>query len=59
MHCGSCEQIVADTLLELKGVRKVDASFKKGQITVDFDDKVIKTALIKQTIEKEGYQVNA
>jgi copper chaperone CopZ len=57
MHCSSCEALIKDSLADLKGVRSADASHQKQLVTVDFDEKVLKTAAIKKTIEQAGYEV--
>lgn len=57
MHCSSCEMLVKDALEDLDGVKKVEASHKSGVIAIDFDDAKVDISKIKETIKKEGYEV--
>ncbi|RJQ17299.1 heavy-metal-associated domain-containing protein [Candidatus Woesearchaeota archaeon] len=56
MHCKSCEMLIADTVGEIEGVKKVQSSFKDGKVTVIAEDSTSENA-IKQAIEKEGYKL--
>lgn len=56
MHCGSCEMLIADALLEADGVKKVEASHTKGSVAVEFDEKKIDEARIKRIIKEQGYE---
>lgn len=55
MHCRSCEVALEESLTELKGVRKVFASTKKGQVTV-YGDGFVKDDIIT-AIKKAGYSI--
>ncbi len=57
MHCPSCEMLVKDSLEELEGVKKVEASFKTGIISVDFDENKATEKDIIQIIKQEGYDI--
>lgn len=56
MHCSSCEKLIKDDLEEL-GVEKAEASHKKGNVAVLFDESKISLERIKKAIEDEGYKV--
>ncbi len=57
MHCASCEMLVKDSLEELDGVNKVEASHEKGIVSVDFDENKVDKSKIVETIKSEGYNV--
>lgn len=57
MHCQSCEMLIKDSLEDLKGVIKAEASHKSGIITIKFDEKKINESKIKKVIEEEGYKI--
>lgn len=57
MHCKSCETLIKDTLLEIKGVRSATADNKKGEVIVDHDN--ANTDDIKKAVQKLGYKVTA
>jgi len=57
MHCKSCEMLIKDVLLETAGVRKAEASFAKGSVELEFDEKMVDTARIKELIKEQGYEV--
>ncbi|MBN2754350.1 MAG: heavy-metal-associated domain-containing protein [Candidatus Goldbacteria bacterium] len=56
MHCTGCEANINDALVELEGVIKVKADFKKGEVRVHFDEKKINLDKIKEAIEGAGYR---
>ena len=39
MHCTGCEANINDALVEIEGVIKVKADFKKGEVKVNFNEK--------------------
>jgi len=53
MHCGSCEMLIKDALLDA-GAKDVEASFKDGVVTVETD---LSEDQIKSIIKEEGYRV--
>lgn len=57
MHCSSCETILKESIEEIPGVEKAEASTKKGSVTVTFDPKKADETKFKPAIEKEGYSV--
>ena len=57
MHCASCEMLVKDSLDEADGVKKAEASYAKGTVSVEFDEAKISEDKIRTIIKKEGYEV--
>ncbi len=57
MHCQSCEMLVVDALEELDGVKKAEASFKTGMVSVDFDESKLSKSKIESVIKSEGYSI--
>ena len=56
MHCKSCEMLLSDSILEIKGVQKVSADSKRGTVTLSYSgESILET--VKKTIDKEGYKV--
>jgi copper chaperone CopZ len=56
MDCHGCEVNIQDSVLELPGIKKVKADFKKEVVEVKFDDKQVSTEQIKQAIKNAGYK---
>ncbi|MBU0535422.1 MAG: cation transporter [Nanoarchaeota archaeon] len=59
MHCTSCEMLVRESLEEIYGVRKAEASHKTGKIKVNYDEKKASRSKIDEVIKKEGYKIIA
>ena len=57
MFCTNCERKVQDALLSLPGVQSTDASFAEETVTVIYDEKQVSSRLLKQEIEKLGYEI--
>ncbi len=56
MVCVNCENLIEEVLLEKDGVIKVEASYSKGTVKIDYDeDKISINDLIK-IINEEGYK---
>ncbi len=55
MVCNGCETRVTKALKNIKGVKKVKASFKKELVQVTCEDNI--EDLIIKTIEDLGYEV--
>jgi len=36
MHCSACELLIEKNMLELDGVKSVDASTSKGEVTIEY-----------------------
>jgi Cu+-exporting ATPase len=57
MHCGSCEKIIAEELLDLSEVSDIIISSKDSSGNLVYDDEKVSRDQIVKTIEKEGYKV--
>src|SRR5665811_135780 len=55
MHCESCVQLITESLTELEGVLSVDISLKDNKGKVIFENSIISSNNILDTIKKEGY----
>ena len=57
MECPNCAMILESIEDKLPGIKEVNASYKKGQMTVEFDEKLVSEGEILAAIEQKGYQV--
>ncbi|MFC1646901.1 heavy-metal-associated domain-containing protein [Patescibacteria group bacterium] len=55
MHCASCGFLVDEELEEI-GV-KSKASYQKGIVEVEFDEKMISEDDVKEAVKKAGYEI--
>lgn len=55
MHCRSCEMLIQDVLSDFEGIIKVNASYAKGTVEVEYDETKISPDRIKIVLKKEGY----
>ena len=56
MHCEGCEKIIKNALEDIKGVKEVEADYKKGIVTVEAKAKIDDKTL-EDTIEDLGFEV--
>lgn len=59
MECPNCAMILESIEDKLPGIHEISASYKKGQVTVEFDEKVVSEAEIVEAIQKKGYVVSS
>lgn len=59
MSCGHCQKAVETSLGELAGVSKVAVNLEAGDVTIEFDETKTSVAAITETIEDQGYDVQA
>ena len=59
MHCSNCAMRVEGIEDDLPGVKKVSASYQKGQMVVEFDETKIGEAEIIAAVKKAGYTAEA
>jgi copper chaperone CopZ len=59
MHCPNCAMRVESIEDDLPGVKQVSASYKKGQMVVEFDEKQVSEAQILAAVKKVGYSAEA
>ncbi len=55
MHCANCVMRIESIEDELPGVKSVEASYKKGQMTVVFDEALVGDAEIIAAVQRKGY----
>lgn len=56
MVCGGCEKRVRNALEDMKGIKTVEADYKKGTVIVTAEDSVLEKD-IKEKIEDIGFRV--
>jgi copper chaperone CopZ len=56
MHCTTCAMRLEALEDELTGVRKVEASYRKGQMLVEYDEGLLSVEEIIAAVQKKGYQ---
>jgi len=57
MHCTGCERTIKNALLKLKGVKGVKVSYADERASVEHDDKISSSVIIK-AIEEAGYEAS-
>lgn len=55
MHCASCEILIEKKLLELKGIKSVEASVAKGQVVVEFENEKPSPEKLNGIFKEERY----
>lgn len=55
MHCANCAMRIEGLEDDLPGIMSVEASYRKGQMTVTFDEKVVTEAQILTAVARLGY----
>ena len=56
MHCSSCVMLLEGLEDEVPGVRRVEASYQKQRMDVDYDETTVTLAQIIDATRKEGYE---
>lgn len=59
MSCNHCVKAIETSISELDGVSTVSVNLDQGDVTVEFEAAKTSLAQIKETIEDQGYDVNA
>lgn len=57
MSCEHCVKAIKGAAGSLNGVDSVDVDLKSKKVTVEFDPEKVTVALIKDSIEDQGYDV--
>jgi copper chaperone CopZ len=55
MHCTNCAMRIEGIEDDLPGIKQVMASYQKGQMVVEFDEKKVSDAEIIAAVKKMGY----
>jgi sulfite exporter TauE/SafE/copper chaperone CopZ len=57
MHCPACEDVISQALADVAGVIKVDVSYARAAVDLQFDDTLADEAALYQSIRAKGYDV--
>ena len=57
MQCTNCPMILESIEDDLPGIKSISASYLKGTLAIEFDEKVLNVEQILAAIKKKGYQV--
>lgn len=55
MHCSNCVMTLESLEDELPGVRSIRASYRKGEMMVEFDETQISVEAILRAVKQAGY----
>ena len=56
MHCTNCSMKLESIEDELAGIKEINASYHKQQMTVEFDETIISEDQIIAAAKKKGYE---
>ncbi len=59
MHCSNCAMRIESLEDELEGVRSISASYRKGQMVVEYDETRLGEVEIIAAVKKQGYTAAA
>lgn len=57
MHCPNCVMRVESIEDDLPGIRQVSASYRRGEMVVEFDEALVSEAQIVAAVQARGYRV--
>lgn len=57
MHCGGCESIIEEALVDIDGVINVKVDYASTQCSINFDEQKLSLKEIHKLIEDKGYHV--
>lgn len=55
MHCASCEILIEKKLLELEGVKSVEASTSRGEVVIEYEKEIPASQKLNKMFLKENY----
>jgi copper chaperone CopZ len=55
MHCASCEILIERKLLELEGIKSVEASLAKGRVLIEYEGREPSLERINEVFQKDNY----
>lgn len=55
MECANCAMILESIEDKLPGIKEINASYHKGQMTVEFDETKVTEVQILDAVVKKGY----
>ena len=56
MHCSACAMRIENLEDELVGVKRIRASYQRGQMEVEYDETVVNEYQIITAVKQKGYQ---
>jgi copper chaperone CopZ len=56
MHCSNCAMNIEGIEDDLPGIKKVTASYQKGQMVVEYEQMQVNEDQIIAAVKKRGYQ---
>jgi copper chaperone CopZ len=56
MHCTNCSMKLESIEDELAGIKEINASYHKQQMTVEFDETIVDEEQIIAAAKKKGYK---
>jgi len=59
MHCSNCAMRVESIEDELPGIKRVSASYQKGQMVVEFNEALVSEIEILAAVKRIGYSALA
>ena len=59
MHCTNCSIKLESIEDDLPGIKEINASYHKQQMTVEFDEALVSEAQILAAVKKKGYIAQA
>jgi copper chaperone CopZ len=57
MECPNCAMILESIEDDLPGIRRIDASYARGQMTVEFDENKVSESQVLDEIKRKGYRI--
>lgn len=58
MHCSGCAMILEGIEDELQGIQRIDASYKKQQMHVEYDETRVSVTQIIAAAKRHGYDAS-
>ncbi|MCX6759724.1 MAG: heavy-metal-associated domain-containing protein, partial [Candidatus Nealsonbacteria bacterium] len=55
MHCASCELLIEKKILELKGIKSVEAKTSKGEVFISYEGEKPSLKHLNEIFSKENY----
>ncbi len=56
MHCSGCPMEIESIEDDLPGIKKVEASYKKAQMVVEYDEALVNESQIIEAVKHHGYE---
>jgi len=57
MSCPNCAILLESIEDDLPGIKEINASYRKQELHVEFDENLVTVAEIIEKINKKGYQI--